>query len=305
MGRWLCSFLGHEHLRVARTGDYGTGRILYCGLDGGLRCSWSGYLRTMLSSGTQTYDVQYHVGTADIGHWPKPEGGEAPTSADGTPYPWAAAAASRRANPYLQKAAPQLKTYTEVIEPRRVARGLMGVREQLAQEWEEDLRVLAQEGEDMRAWFCEQQEAREARRQAEAGAPADGRAASHAEMCNLQPSAPPSRDDSPLPAHSENGGAQPGSAAHSDPPNPTSAEPAAPSPAGSDRLLAHLFARGKSNWSEASTPFRAQNFDLLQRALAREAALFTVASLRESPSTAATAAWLLAELDLWLPAFEA
>lgn len=315
MGRWLCSFLGHEHLRVARTGDYGSGRITYRGLDGGLRCSWSEYLRTMLSSGPQTYEVQYRVGTADIAHWPQPQPqpsadggaseGPQPTSASGQPYPWAAASASRRANPYLQQAQPTLRAYTEVIEPRRVARSLMQVREQLASEWEEDLVVLAREGSELRGWFCEKQARLEHDRRAERPGGASNGLLTADELCNVAP-----RDASQRLSSSASGAGTasspagpPDARAGGDDVAPAAASGMDDAPACA--LLAELFAGAKACWPDSSSPFRALNYDLLGRALSREATVRAAASLKEAASTAATADWLLAELDLWLPTCEA
>lgn len=53
-----------------------------------------------------------------------------------------------------------------------------------------------------------------------------------------------------------------------------------------------------------STPFRELNFDLLQRAVSREAALATLSGLNERPEAAASAQWLRSKLEVWLPRFE-
>lgn len=52
--------------------------------------------------------------------------------------PWAAASASRRRNPYLNRE-PQYKEYEEVVQPQLIASTLMTVISNLAQEWQEDL----------------------------------------------------------------------------------------------------------------------------------------------------------------------
>ena len=58
-------------------------------------------------------------------------------AADFTPQ----ASASRAANPYLQKESKeQFKEFTELVEPRRVAQGLMSILNQLSAEWSTDLR---------------------------------------------------------------------------------------------------------------------------------------------------------------------
>ena len=64
--RWLESFLGHDHLRVERTGGRkSSGYPLYRGLSDGLRCSWTEYLQTMLRGKVERYEVRYKIGTAD------------------------------------------------------------------------------------------------------------------------------------------------------------------------------------------------------------------------------------------------
>jgi hypothetical protein len=261
MGRWMCSFLGHEHLRVHRTGDYGSGRITYRGFDG-LRCSWRDYFLTMLSSGPQEYEVRYRVGTADIGHWPKLDVDElgVPKTASGEPASWAEASASRRANPYLKQAEPQYKLYTEVIEPRRVARGLMAIREQLASEWADDLRTIATDCEQLRGWYCAQQ------------ASADTQ-----DVCVAEPRAPAvlAKDDR-----------------------------VADSAPGAVEVLDIMCASAKSAWTEASTPFRSLNFDLIQRALIREAGVRALVALRDRGELA-TCDWLRVEIEEWMPRFEA
>mmetsp|Transcript_31436 Transcript_31436/g.72280 ORF Transcript_31436/g.72280 Transcript_31436/m.72280 type:complete len:446 (+) Transcript_31436:100-1437(+) len=279
MGRWLSSFMGHEHLRVARTGDYGSGAISFRGLDGGLRCSWSDYLRSMLSARPQEYEVRYKVGTADIGHWPKAPDGEegapaTPKTADGSPAPWADASASRRNNPYLQNAEPVYRIYTEVIEPRRVARSLMQVREQLAGEWAADLRSIALEGEELRSWFCDQQFS----------------SANFDKLC-----APPS--DIPV------GGANDGFIAPDENTDGFIADIAAKgADAPAAAALALIFAIAKSCWSHMDSPFRASNYDLLQRAVTREASLRALRAL--SGENEATANWLKEQMETRLPVFE-
>ena len=75
------------------------------------------------------------MGTADAASMPPPlaqpseggEGGGGGGSSSSIAAPWAAASASRAMNPYLKKAEPTYREYTEVIEPRRIAQGLMSI----------------------------------------------------------------------------------------------------------------------------------------------------------------------------------
>mmetsp|Transcript_10068 Transcript_10068/g.29514 ORF Transcript_10068/g.29514 Transcript_10068/m.29514 type:complete len:297 (+) Transcript_10068:2-892(+) len=149
--RWLESFLGHAHLRVERTGGRkSSGYPLYRGLSDGLRCSWTEYLQTMLRGKVERYEVRYKIGTADAAD----TAGSAASAAaaagagsagDADEAPWAAASASRAANPYLKQSGPQYKEYSEVVEPRRVAQGLMSICRQLALEWSSDLLSVSSE----------------------------------------------------------------------------------------------------------------------------------------------------------------
>ena len=77
------------------------------------------------------------------------------------------------------------------------------------------------------------------------------------------------------------------------------------------RTLRAASAKWHSDVEEAPSPFRAENFDLLQRACTREAALSVLARLdaaadRDPRSVeAASAEWLRSKLaDEWLPRFE-
>lgn len=295
--RWLESFLGHEHLRVERTGAMTT-RLLYRGLSDGMRCSWRDYLATMLRGKPEQYEVRYAVGTADAATMPRvprPEQppddvateaaaaapaaaeGEAPSTqaaaasagsaeaakaawlarSDGrapaaTPppssaKPWAAASASRAANPFLLKADRTYLEYTELLEPRRIATGLISIAQQLAHEWSEDLAHLTREGDYLSEVY-----------------------ASEAGSCIVNSVG--GDDAPPATLMSELGS--------------TAAAARDVSKALPSILYASLSvasAAWVSDLNEAGiSPFRAENYDLLQRALTREAALSALAELEQA-----------------------
>ena len=295
--RWLESFLGHEHLRVERTGAMTT-RLLYRGLSDGMRCSWRDYLATMLRGKPEQYEVRYAVGTADAATMPRvprPEqppddvateaAAAAPAAAEGkapstqvaaasagsaeaakaawlarsdgrapaaTPppssaKPWAAASASRAANPFLLKADRTYLEYTELLEPRRIATGLISIAQQLAHEWSEDLAHLTREGDYLSEVY-----------------------ASEADSCLVNSVG--GDDAPPATLMSELGSI---AAAARD------VSKALPS-----ILYASLSAASAawvSDLNEAGiSPFRAENYDLLQRALTREAALSALAELEQA-----------------------
>ena len=155
--KWLEAFLGHEHLHVERIGGRES-RIIYRGLTNGLNeCSWRDYLATMLRGSPQEYKCSYQVGTPDMAGGPSASAQAAAASGQAqglTPSgqavaaPWAAASASRAQNPFLNKK-PATREYTEVIDPRRVAQGLVTIFRQLALEWSADLTMVADEGEHL------------------------------------------------------------------------------------------------------------------------------------------------------------
>ena len=301
--RWLESFLGHEHLRVERTGAMTT-RLLYRGLSDGMRCSWRDYLATMLRGKPEQYEVRYAVGTADAATMPRvprPEqppddvatevAAAAPASAAveeapstrmaaATPAassagsaeaakaawlarsesrapaampplssakPWAAASASRAANPFLLKADRKYLEYTELLEPRRIATGLISIAQQLAHEWSEDLSHLTREGGYL-AEVC----------------------ASEADGCIVNSVG--GDDAPPATMMSELGS--------------TAAAARDVSKALPSIIYASLSAASAawvSDLNEAGiSPFRAENYDLLQRALTREAALSALAELEQA-----------------------
>jgi len=256
--RWLGSFLGHEHLEVKRVSARGGGVLQYVGLEKGLRVSWREYVQVMLRTAPQRYNVSYAVGTADLaGLAPTPTAPPVePSEGTRDAEPVLSASASRRANPYLQKQGPTLRTYTEVIEPRRVARGLLQIFGQITNEWREDLLFVANEGGSLRA-YC------------------------HAEECSVDTASQ---------------FAQAVAAAKDDPLKPL------PDQLGEAYRAARM--TWTSDFAEASTPFRAQNFDLLSRAVTREAALATLSVLNARPEHAGNAAWLQGKLSEWLPRFE-
>ena len=156
--RWLESFLGHEHLKVERTSDRGGGYAPFRGLSDGLRCSFTEYLKTMLSGKAERYEIRYKIGTADTAGQANPlasaaaeaSAGEAAGSSS-SEAPWAAASASRAANPYLkQERKEQYKTFTEIVDPRMVAQGLMSICRQISAEWSKDLLAVSRESAYLR-----------------------------------------------------------------------------------------------------------------------------------------------------------
>jgi len=180
--RWLQSYLGHEHLEVQQVGIRTDGGVLqYKGFDG-MRCSWRDYLGTMLRSPPEKHRCRYKVGTADSATTPRSvteatdaadAAAIAASSEDGTGRyigprgaDAAAAAASRAANPYLKTPQVKYREFTELIDPRRVARSLMSIRAQLATEWTTDLEFIAREGLELQracseAEGCEVEESME------------------------------------------------------------------------------------------------------------------------------------------------
>jgi len=279
--KWLESFLGQDQLEVERTGS-GGGRIRYRGLSHGLRdVSWREYLEEMMRGRPQEYKCRYKEGTADIA------GGGAGASAnaaaaagagnagDGVIPGWAQASASRAQNPYLKKAEPTYREFSETIVPRTVAQGLLSICRQLGAEWSHDLRLVASEGEYLRR-ACE-------------GCMEDG-----AEACLV--------DDDSVNTTMLLGDAANVSRAVVD------LKIDLP-PIVYDSLRAATASWVGGDDGDAPSPFRAENFDLLERAVTREAALSTLAALEGDgggSQNAAGAAWLRAKLEgEWLPRFEA
>lgn len=277
-GRWLESFLGHEHLKVERIDSRGGGRLLFRGLSDVLRCEWREYFRTMLSSKPEKYKCRYKVGTADTVGGPSAAASEAAASGantGGEVPSWAAASASRAQNPYLQKAQPTYREFSITVEPKAVASGLMSIMRQLSNEWASDLGFVAREG----AYLME--------------ACADSEDGSLAEGCDVD-SAPSSLLDA-MQSNWERALVD----TTIDLPDP---------------LYTALRAASSSWMSDLNedgvSPFRAENFDLLQRATTREAVLSVLASFEEAAALdsgcveAASAAWLRVRVVEWLPRFE-
>jgi hypothetical protein len=321
--RWLESFLGHEHLKVERVGSHNM-RIRYRGLSDGLRCSWRDYLTTLLRGKPEKYEVRYAVGTADPATvpiapptseqppptpppapppavpaapppapatslaadpaaaaraaWLAKSGGPArvppaapPAATPSDAAPWRAASASRAANPFLKAATPTYREFTEVIEPRRIATGLISIVNQLAAEWRHDLtRHVAHEGAYI-ARVCEDEAD-------DCAVDADGIASTM--MSQLGDTSAAAYDVT------------------------VSLPPV---------VYASLRAASASWMSDMNddgvTPFRAENFDLLQRACTREAGLSALATLEQSAQTssthAASALWLRELLESHAPIWEA
>ena len=310
--RWLESFLGHEHLKVERTGGLkSSGYPLYTGLSNGLRCSWTEYLQTMLRGKVERYEVRYKIGTADMAG----SAGSAASAAadagagsagDKDEAPWAAASRSRAANPYLKQAGPQYKEYSELVEPRRVAQGLMSICRQLALEWRGDLLSVSSEsvylgnvcgngggGGDGTGGIAD---------------PFDGSGVGGIaygtdvfatrdadDECSVEDTAP----STPLGDQYRAG-------------NVTieamCMDPRIALPPVLYTSMRASSGKWHSDLEEAPSPFRNSNLDLLQRACTREAALSALKDLgeeqNESNSHAASAEWLREKLDEWLPRFE-
>lgn len=307
--RWLESFLGHDHLKVERTGGRKSGGYpLYRGLSDGLRCSWTEYLQTMLRGKVERYEIRYKIGTADMAG----SAGSAASAAadagagsagDADEAPWAAASASRAANPYLKQSGPQYKEYTEVVEPRRVAQGLMSICRQLSHEWSNDLLCVSSESVYL-GNVCGSSGADGTGGIAD---PFDGSgvggveygtdafATRDVEECSLEDVAPAT----PLGEQYVTGQVTI---------EAMCMDPRIALPPVLYTSMRAASGKWTSDLADAPSPFRATNLDLLQRACTREAALSALHDLgeeqNESNSHAASAEWLREKLDEWLPRFE-
>lgn len=281
--RWLEAFLGHNHLEVKRMSDRGGGVLQYRGFSNGLKCSHDDYLKTMLSGKPEKYQVRYKIGTADTFTAPSPpETPETPAAAEGdgggiTGAPWAAASASRAANPYLQKSA-QYREYSEIIEPSRVASGLMSICGQLAEEWADDLGFIAREGALLYNACLDAEE--ECRFEEEEDVATGGL---FAEATSADATGAAGKTLAEAIA------------------NPLERLP---------DVLSESYRAARMVWTsdlaEPSSPFRGENYDLLQRCVTREAAISAMQTLKaERGDDDASAEWLRAKLvDEWLPRFE-
>ena len=272
--RWLEAFLGHEHLKVVRTGGRkDSGKVVYRGLSDGLRCSWRDYFSTMLVGKPEKYEVRYKVGTPDYVGTARPsssalEAARSGAHTGGAAPAWAAASASRASNPYLNK--PETETYheyTELVEPRRIAHGLISIANQLAREWHADLTGHVA-GEGAYLLECSEEDA---------------------EQCDA--------DTAPAVLMAELGNLT--HAAHD-------VNIKLP-----DVLYSSLRAASASwisdlEFDDAPSPFRAENFDLLQRATTREAALSVLVELEAegTPSSRASALWLRERVEAYAPLWE-
>mmetsp|Transcript_330 Transcript_330/g.1001 ORF Transcript_330/g.1001 Transcript_330/m.1001 type:complete len:395 (-) Transcript_330:303-1487(-) len=119
----------------------------YHGLDA--LTEWHGehYLATMLGSEPTSFEVRYRVGQADMVDSPVSGEGIDAEAARAAMEMWGddvglRAARSRRQNPYLRESEPRYIEYNETIVPSRVAQLLMRTREQIALEWQTDLRSI-------------------------------------------------------------------------------------------------------------------------------------------------------------------
>lgn len=104
------------------------------------------YLRSMLAAEPESFEVRYQVGKPDMVDVPTTPEGVDVEAARKAMAMWGddvgmRAASSRRNNPYLREAARYIE-YTETIVPSRVAQLIMRTRQQIAQEFETDLRSI-------------------------------------------------------------------------------------------------------------------------------------------------------------------
>ena len=128
----------------------------YNGLDGFPHATNEEYLRTMIRSEPITYEVRYKVGTwaggnqgtgGAVGPSEEPAADEAfrkGMEQKQTLDFWggsnnAAAASTRRNNPFLGEHTAKYREYEETIVPSRFAQLLMTTQQQLAKEWRRDL----------------------------------------------------------------------------------------------------------------------------------------------------------------------
>ena len=162
------------------------------------------------------------------------------------------ASASRAANPYLQKETKeQFKEFNELVEPRRVAQGLMSILNQLSVEWSTDLRYVASESSYLR------------------DACSDDPPEEVTDTCGVD-SAPQSILASLL------------SSGNNVTMDLICADPKIELPAVVYSSFRAASAAWNSDLEESPSPLRAQNLDLLQRACTREAALSALKELGEA-----------------------
>ena len=115
---------------------------VYHGLDAFCEEDTESYFRSMLLEPPVSYSVRYLVGTPDGVPAGDTGGRESTASATAGADMWGTdpAVASRRRNPFLERAKRYIE-YDEEIVPSRVADSVMRVREQLADEFAKDLRA--------------------------------------------------------------------------------------------------------------------------------------------------------------------
>jgi hypothetical protein len=100
--QWLEDFQGHQ------------GLYNFHGF-GGLQCPASEYLRAMMSTPPEQHTVKMCWGSRYSG--------------------------GSKDNPYLQNQE-RFHSYTEVVYPQKICKGIMEIREQLAVEWVEDIEFI-------------------------------------------------------------------------------------------------------------------------------------------------------------------
>eukprot|EP00277_Geminigera_cryophila_P014724 CAMPEP_0179452750 /NCGR_PEP_ID=MMETSP0799-20121207/36596_1 /TAXON_ID=46947 /ORGANISM="Geminigera cryophila, Strain CCMP2564" /LENGTH=284 /DNA_ID=CAMNT_0021248905 /DNA_START=12 /DNA_END=862 /DNA_ORIENTATION=+ len=144
---FLQDFKDHQHLKIVRMTDYDF-RCYFHGTNG-LNLDWQEYLKQLNAIETKEVTV----------HFTQPGDSDAVREATGTAYQesfgeqpaWAAAAASRRSNPYLDEWAgmPHVE-YKETLDAAQTARSLLEIGGQLATEMSYDLHSLSKENDRLR-----------------------------------------------------------------------------------------------------------------------------------------------------------
>lgn len=273
--RWLEAFLGHEHLRVQRISDYGGGRQNYKGITQGLRCSWDEYLSTMLECKPETFEVRYKIGTADTASMLDNSALSRMREAEeeaGDAPPTWASASASRAMNPYLKKE-RKEEYRTFSETINPSIVARGLLSICTQ--------IAAEWEHDLAFIASE-------------------GYTLAQACAEEEACRTDEDDTsygmPEPMIPEKAIA-----------DPTYQLPAA---------ITSSFRAASFEWTrddvEAPSAFRATSFDLLQRAVSRQAALETLFRLkeegehegREGAELSADTRWLRDKLEVWLPRFE-
>jgi len=153
MYEFLQDFHDHQHLKIVRMTDYDF-RCYFHGANG-LNLDWQQYLKQLHAIPTKEVTV----------HFTQPSDSEAVRQATGSAYQesfgeepaWAAAAASRRSNPFLDEWAgmPHVE-YSETLDAAHTAQALLEIGAQLAAEMSHDLLCIQKENELLRLLYTQQ-----------------------------------------------------------------------------------------------------------------------------------------------------